>query len=306
MKFTATWNPARGAWETAQMGICGHLELFSQTWPTSGMTQGGMAFELPTWERPTGGSGSSLLPTPRSGSRGSATETVRMLPTPKVLFQTPVASEGAKPSNTMGVARRKATGQVFLTNEIVTLCGLDPTEVKFLPTPQATNNENRQSAGYGPNLGLALLPTPGAYDAMKGGSQHPEKRKAGGHQVGIADVIEHLPLLPTPDAGAGQRGVNHPDRLRAARRQVTTADAMTHLLPTPTTADGTGGHKTRGGNRSDELLLAGIAESVTLPPGEFTGRQSSVGNESSDGQPPAQPNQEETTRPASAPLLSSG
>ena len=41
---------------------------------------------------------------------------------------TPVAAEGTKPSNTMGVARRQATGQVFLTNQIVTLMGLDPTE----------------------------------------------------------------------------------------------------------------------------------------------------------------------------------
>ena len=41
---------------------------------------------------------------------------------------TPVASEGTKPSNTMGVARRQATGQVFLTNVIVSLCGLDPSE----------------------------------------------------------------------------------------------------------------------------------------------------------------------------------
>ena len=46
------------------------------------------------------------------------------------LFLTPVAAEGVKPSNTMGVARRQATGEVFLTNQIVTLCGLDPTEPK--------------------------------------------------------------------------------------------------------------------------------------------------------------------------------
>ena len=43
-----------------------------------------------------------------------------------------------------------------------------------------------------------LLPTPAAYDGMKGGSQHPAKRRAGGHQPSVADVVEHL--LPTPRA----------------------------------------------------------------------------------------------------------
>src|SRR5690554_2963369 len=40
--------------------------------------------------------------------------------------------------------------------------------------------------------GFSLLPTPQAYDAMKGGPQHPDKRRAGNHSVGIADVVMHL------------------------------------------------------------------------------------------------------------------
>jgi hypothetical protein len=72
------------------------------------MTQGGVAFALPTPVPPTDGSGSSSSP----------------------LLQTPMAAEGTKPSNTMGVARREATGQVFLTNQIVTLMGLDPSEAQ--------------------------------------------------------------------------------------------------------------------------------------------------------------------------------
>ena len=38
----------------------------------------------------------------------------------------------------MGVARREATGQVFLTNVVVSLVGLDPTE-RLLPTPVGTD-----------------------------------------------------------------------------------------------------------------------------------------------------------------------
>lgn len=100
----ASWNSQRDVWETDQGDlISGHWVVFSETFPTSGSMRNGTAYALPTSEPATDDSGCSYLPTP-------------------------VASEGTKPSNTMGVARRLQTGQVFLTNVIVTLCGLDPTE----------------------------------------------------------------------------------------------------------------------------------------------------------------------------------
>ena len=103
MEPLARWDRARSAWVTTESLLCEHSAVFSETWPTSGMTRSGVAYELPTWEPVTDGSECSYLPTP-------------------------VASEGTKPSNTMSVARRQATGQVFLTNVIVSLCGLDPSE----------------------------------------------------------------------------------------------------------------------------------------------------------------------------------
>lgn len=70
-----------------------------------------------------------LIGRPDAPVGGHADERLTLLPTP-------VASEGTKPSNTMGVARRAATGQVALTNVIVSLCGLDPSEAPtLLPTP---------------------------------------------------------------------------------------------------------------------------------------------------------------------------
>lgn len=53
--------------------------------------------------------------------------------------------------------------------------------------------------------GVTLLRTPTAQLAVNGGSQHPAKRKAGGHGPTLADEVEHL--LPTPavnDMGAGK------------------------------------------------------------------------------------------------------
>lgn len=40
--------------------------------------------------------------------------------------------------------------------------------------------------------GGKLLPTPDAYSGSRGGSQHPEKRRDGGHSVSIADVAERV------------------------------------------------------------------------------------------------------------------
>ena len=98
----ATWNPARGVWETTTGSLlCGHLEPFSQTWPTSGMTRRGVAYELPTSVPLTADTASSsspgLLPTPttadgkggpgnsgRDGGENLRTVAAALLPTPSV------------------------------------------------------------------------------------------------------------------------------------------------------------------------------------------------------------------------------
>lgn len=49
--------------------LCGHSDVFSETWPSSGMTRAGTAYALPTWEQRTDASESSSsrnLPTPTS------------------------------------------------------------------------------------------------------------------------------------------------------------------------------------------------------------------------------------------------
>ncbi|MFG2656941.1 hypothetical protein [Streptomyces sp. NPDC048425] len=48
------------------------------------------------------------------------------------------------------------------------------------------------------------MKTPTANLGSNGGSQHPDKRKAGGHGPTLADEVEHL--LPTPRASDGAKG----------------------------------------------------------------------------------------------------
>ena len=69
-KLIATWNTVRGVWEKPETEslLCGHSEPFSETWPTSGTTRNGQAFELPTPARRTIVSESSFslsVPTPK-------------------------------------------------------------------------------------------------------------------------------------------------------------------------------------------------------------------------------------------------
>lgn len=70
--------------------------------------------------------------------------------------------------------------------------------------PEAPNANANRRGGKTQGLGnqLAGLPTPGAYDGSRGGSQAPAKRKRGGHSVSTADVIENL---PTPTASSVER-----------------------------------------------------------------------------------------------------
>lgn len=162
-----------------------HSEPFSGTWPSSGTTRSGVAFELPT----------PVLPT-----AGTASSSSRDLPTP-------TAADGDRSSATY------ARGNPTLVGAL-------------LPTPMTSEAHGIGVHGQGAQdlrTTIALLKTPLSNLGENGGSQHPDKRRAGGHGPTLADEVEHL-------------------------------------LPTPTTM--AGGQATRSGARSHELLLPGIARAV--------------------------------------------
>lgn len=82
------------------------------------------------------------------------------------------------------------------------------------------------------SVSSSLLPTPEAYQASRGGAQHPDKRRAGGHAVSLQDVTAHL--LPTPtvsDARGTSQGFE--DR----RQGGPTLNGAVLLLPTPAVND---------------------------------------------------------------------
>jgi len=86
-----------------------------------------------------------------------------------------------------------------------------------------------QSRAGGPDL--TLLPTPDVYSADRGGPQHPDKRRAGGHSVTLADQVSAL--LPTPRSTDGTKG--GPNQ-RGSSGDLMPPSAV-QLLPTPQSAD---------------------------------------------------------------------
>ena len=88
-------------------------------------------------------------------------------------------------------------------------------------------------------MAVALLKTPTAQLAVNGGSQHPDKRREGGHGPTLADQVEHQ-LLPTPNATDWKGSGATQGRERGGRpRPAGDADLpeAVALLPTPNWGD---------------------------------------------------------------------
>ena len=172
----ARWNRARGVWTTSTQNIvCGHSEPYSQTWPTSGTTRHGTAYQhRPSAHRTNGSACSSppgLLPTPtarpygthQSASSGAAVRPSldRLTPT---LLPTPEAKLGTSGPDYARTRRRHSGGDDLTT----------VVHGRLLPTPRASDGPkggpNQRNSDGTPTLSSAvmLLPTPEASDATGG------------------------------------------------------------------------------------------------------------------------------------------
>jgi hypothetical protein len=189
----AMWNRARGVWETMQVSlICGHLEPFLETWPTSGLMRDGRVFELPTRGHLTTGSECSLL-------------------------RTPVADETG--GGALSPAMAKAKGQTLrLTGQIIDMVEPERLPKPLLATPNtmdslpprfgdayervknAGGRKNRQSSGNLREQVVHVLPTPNTMDHLP--PRTPEKiaeskkRTPGGYANVRETVVNDL--MPTP------------------------------------------------------------------------------------------------------------
>ncbi|MGQ4330699.1 hypothetical protein ACN6LE_007218 [Streptomyces hayashii] len=105
------------------------------------------------------------------------------------------------------------------------------------PTSEPPIVASAPSSPHGPPS--TLLKTPTSNIGKNGGSQHPSKRKSGGHGPNLADEVEWL--LPTPKASDGTKG--SPNQ-RHGNGDMTLPSAAASLLPTPRASDtGTPGRR---------------------------------------------------------------
>ena len=103
--------------------------------------------------------------------------------------------------------------------------------------------------GEAGRVGMTLLPTPVADNSCGLPS-------SGTAYQSLPNAV--VSLLPTPRATDGTKG--GPNQ-RGSSGDLMLPSAV-QLLPTPSVADALGGHLTRGGERSSELLLPGVAKAI--------------------------------------------
>lgn len=151
--------------------------------------------------------------------------------------------------------------------------GMIEEAVSLLPTPNATDckgigqppgrerdGRERPSSDADLPTAVSLLRTPTAQLASNGGSQHPDKRKAGGHGPTLADEVEHL--LPTPAARDWKSGQSN--LIGTNARPLSEVVEMT-FLPTPRATDGTKGGPNQRGSSGDLMLPSAVMDLLPTP-----------------------------------------
>jgi hypothetical protein len=258
------------------------------TWPRSGMTRSGLAYELVTLALPTdeiaGSASPYLLPSPQSSES-----------TPTEEYVEEVREHLTDPHKRLYLPGRKSHSQRTLSRIAPAL----------LPTPGASDatgaegetRDARRAAGKtgGPSLRdlPKLLPTPDTGESLTGHGRRGGKA-GNGSQSGqdLERTVEEMKLLPTPvvtDSFGSRRSTaqteewaSHPGTTLTDaiwETQGRTEDTQGKLLPTPTSRD----HKGRN-QRDDQTCLPGAVEKLLPTPvvGDAEGGRTSKGKDRPD------------------------
>jgi hypothetical protein len=150
----------------------------------------------------------------------------------------------------------------------------------FVPlTSEPLTVESGSSSPPGRPSGSPLLKTPTSNLGANGGSQHPDKRKRGGHGPNLADEVEWL--LPTPKASDGTKG--SPNQ-RHGNGDLTLPSAAARLLPAPQASDtGTRSRRPEAGFRPPLSAVALPLFTQPMPTESGPGRGDHTPRPSPDG-----------------------
>lgn len=185
----AYFDRGSSSWRTSPPSPDEDSTEYSGTWPRSGTTRDGCAFELPKLEQPTIATDGSALPS---------------------LLPTPLARDWkAGTGNRHGKMSRPLS-------EVALLLPAEPLPMAMLPTPRASDGpkgapNQRDSSGRYTHLPAAvvhLLPTPIAGDSKNTGNLKQDGTPYGNRpRPTLTDAVRHL--LPTPTASDGKGGAGH-------------------------------------------------------------------------------------------------
>jgi hypothetical protein len=194
-ELLAMYDPESSSWKTSQRCLLDGWTSFSGTWPRSGMTVSGIAYQLPPLALRTDVIGSGLLPTPTAQDYGS---------------NSGGRNPGHERPSLQTMARR----------------GQWP-RPKSSPSGPDYARVNRPRSG-GDDLATAVartIPTPTAGDAKSSGSRNTENSKAN-PGLSLTDFVRQ-------DGGAG-RQVATPDAncWKGGNRKAQITDPSYGILPT--------------------------------------------------------------------------
>ena len=261
-ELLAMYSRDSSSWKTSQRCLVDGLQTFLETWPRSGMTVSGIAYQLPPLALRTAVIGSGLLPTPTAVDYGSnqggrnpghkrhslqSLARQGLLPTPKASPSGPDYARVNRPNSggddLATAVAREATRAYQL--------GMTKKPSHSIPTPTASDHIKRKSTSteemnFDTNKTVSLdrwvdafptkVPTPTAMDYKGRGAGSYERHK------GLDNFVKLWPTkVPTPTAGdsrsSGSRntenskanaGVSLTDFVRGDQgegRQVATPDA---------------------------------------------------------------------------------
>lgn len=226
----AYFDRAGSCWRTSEDTSASDSTLFSRTWPKRGSMRSGVSYEHRTWEPPTSGRASSLLP-----PDGASTDSTPSLHDQTTLLPTPTASQPGGTAE-QHLARKNRMPDGARRTSVTDL----RMALSLLPTPRTSDTNGPGSHGDGgPDLRTAvtLLPTPTVSD-MKGPSPN--------HGGTTSEAIRDLKLLPTPRAQNGEvrnskawpRPLDEPQNLENALARVPTVERLLGASTSPPSDDG--------------------------------------------------------------------
>jgi len=187
-------NSDRGtsSWRTSQLCLDGEWAEFSETWPRSGMTRSGKAFERPTLVRHTDENESGLLPTPTASEGASSTSHSRTWSDTQINLHNFVTGKG------------KQHPKWWPTPNVAG--GGNPPEI-LTPYKNHFVRPSGQKAHLSLDQAAKMWPTPTAEDSQCKGN----------HPGAVDSLHAAVKLWPTPRAIYGEHpGMKDPNHLTGA------------------------------------------------------------------------------------------